>query len=142
MTKEELAAQFNGRQMGDEITKEEQSAAKKNGLVIVFGYSDDNIELRGAIEDEVGGGDGTVIRVTAKGVAPKWDDFEEKTKEDAKAYFDAQNQPGGEIEAVWGDGEYSWQFKTSIPHAAFDIMEDDTKFSRGIVFALSDLPKA
>jgi hypothetical protein len=37
--------------------------AKDNGLVIVFGASDDLVELRGAIHDEVGACDGVVFYV-------------------------------------------------------------------------------
>ena len=37
---------------------EEERLAKENGLVVVFGYSDDNIELRGAINNEAGCFDG------------------------------------------------------------------------------------
>ena len=46
------------------------------------------------------------------------------------------------LEAVWCDGdEYSWTYKTDIPHATFDVMEDGEKFCRGIVFSVNDLPK-
>ncbi len=54
MNAKQLAAQLNGREYGSEITKEEEAAAKKAGLVVVYGASDDLVELRGAIEEEVG----------------------------------------------------------------------------------------
>jgi hypothetical protein len=47
------------------------------------------------------------------------------------------------IEALWcKENGYSWTYKTAIPHAAFDIMEDKLKYCRGIVIALKDLPRA
>lgn len=49
---------LNGREYGDEITREEEAMAKAHGLVVVFGYSDDNMEFCGAITDEVGCYDG------------------------------------------------------------------------------------
>ena len=41
MTKEELAATLNGREYNHEITKEEEAEARENGLVVIFGASDD-----------------------------------------------------------------------------------------------------
>jgi hypothetical protein len=38
------------------------------------------------------------------------------------------------IDAVWCEGEYSWTYKTNIPHATFDIWEDGEKYCKGIVF--------
>jgi hypothetical protein len=55
MTKEELAAILNDREYGAEITEIEAKLAKKDGLVVVFGHSDDCVEFRGAIEDEAYG---------------------------------------------------------------------------------------
>ena len=51
ITKEQLAETLNGNEIGNEITKEQEQQAKENGLVVVFGYSDDNMELRGALYD-------------------------------------------------------------------------------------------
>lgn len=48
MTKEQMAALLNGREYGDEITRAEHQIARASGLVVVFGYSDDNMEVRGA----------------------------------------------------------------------------------------------
>lgn len=44
------------------------------------------------------------------------------------------------IEALWckEDG-YSWTYKTEIPHATFEVVEDEEPYCRGIVFALADL---
>ena len=49
MTKESLAALLNGREIGNEIEHGEAKAAKEHGLVVVYGYSDDGMEVRGAI---------------------------------------------------------------------------------------------
>ena len=48
-----FAEELNGMQYGDE-PKELWEKAKKNGCVVVFGCSDDLIEFRGAIDDELG----------------------------------------------------------------------------------------
>ena len=68
MTSKELAALLDGNKYGNEITKEQEALAAENGLVVVFGYSDDNVELAGAFDDEVGAFDGTTFYVTREGV--------------------------------------------------------------------------
>ena len=104
MTSKELAAQLDGNQYGNEITKEQEIIAAGNGLVVVFGYSDDNVELRGAIDDEVGAYDGTTFHVTRDGVLqmPECNCGECK-------YYKAAKRAAAEIQAVWHDsGEPCW----------------------------------
>lgn len=52
MTKESLASTLNGREYGEELLATEELAAKTNGLLVIFGASDDIVEMRGAIKDE------------------------------------------------------------------------------------------
>ena len=111
MTEVEFAKILNGREYGLEMTPAEERQAEELGLVVVFGYSDDNAEFRGAIYDEIGCYDGGRV-------------FERGDK-----YIDAK----------WCDGEYSWMYDTNIPHAVFDIYEDGEKFCRGIVFKESEV---
>lgn len=147
MTAQELAARLHGREYGKETTKAEEAEAKAAGLVIVYGYSDDNVELEGAIDEEIGAWDGTTIRVTPLGLLPLWDSYEDGiSEEDAEAYFKRKAAGFQNIEAVWspvevegGEPFASWAFKTAIPHATFDVMEDGELFCRGIVFALADV---
>ena len=40
------------------MTNEQEQAAKQNNLLVLFGASDDLLEMRGAIRDEVGAYDG------------------------------------------------------------------------------------
>jgi hypothetical protein len=106
MTIYEFAEGLNGRQYGKELYPFEERRAKAHGFVVVFGYSDDNAEFRGAIDDEVGCFDGG------------------RVYEDGDRYIDA----------VWCDGECDWTYKTNIPHATFDIYDGCDKYCRGIVF--------
>lgn len=50
MIAKEFADLLSGRDYMNEITRGEEEQAKAAGLVVVFGYSDDNMELRGAID--------------------------------------------------------------------------------------------
>lgn len=106
MTIYEFAEGLNGREYGREITPFEEQRAKELGFVVVFGYSDDNAEFRGAYDEEVGCFNGG------------------RVYEDSDKYVDA----------VWCDGEYAWTYNTNIPHATFDIYEYGEKYCRGIVF--------
>lgn len=140
MTKEELASQLTGREYGSEITDAECAIAKESGLVVVFGYSDDNCEIRGAWNDELSCCDGGEFKVNRNGVIMMPDDEERRVLE---RFGVLEQVIGGGvlIEALWcKEAGYSWTYKTELPHAAFHIMEDGDKFCRGIVFSISDLP--
>lgn len=135
MTNKELAALLDGNNYYNEITKEQETIAADNGLVVVFGYSDDNVELRGAIDDEVGAYDGTTFHVTRDGVLQ----MPECNCDECK-YFGIAKRSAAEIKAVWHNtGDASWTFETTIPHETFRIYENGELFCIGIVFGLNDL---
>jgi hypothetical protein len=128
ITKEQLAALLNGRPYAHETTREEENLALRSGLVILFGYSDDNAEFRGAINDEVGANDMPIL-VTPTGVLPQHDDCE--------CGFCGYNElakTAKKIYPIWDKDGYSWQYRTDIPHTSFDIMDGAQKYCRGIVF--------
>lgn len=137
MDKHQLATLLNGRQMGKEITREEELKAKGAGLVVVFGYSDDGAEFRGVIDDEAGCFNGATIYLNKDGV---FEDCEHADRNiDGCKYIKAAKAQCKTIEAVWDNEGYSWTYKTDIPHATFDVLDDDEKFCRGIVFEINDL---
>jgi hypothetical protein len=147
MNKEQLAALLNGRQYGDEITESEQALADENGLLVCFGASDDLLELRGIVYDEVGAYDGGVAFLVKKkngiiGVIGQ-DDLEEVKEIMDNIGLDFElNQV--EIIAEWcpEDLDCSWRIKTELPHATFDIMEDGDLYCRGIVIEKSSIEQA
>lgn len=139
MTRDELAKQLNGREYGSEITDDEEQMAKQSGLVVIFGYSDDNVELRGAINDEIGCYDGgeLMLRKTRVVMIPDRDEREVLEK------FGVADQvcTGAKIKAQWcATYDYSWTYETDVPHSSFDIVEDGQKYCRGIVISIDDLP--
>ena len=142
MTKSELAKLLNICEYGEETTPEIQRTAKENGLVIVFGFSDDNAEFQGAIEEEIPCWQGRKIFFNKDG-----SNF---TDEDGGTFLTYHKEKEAAepncIEAVWcekekvyhGNGDYySWTFKTDLPHETFDVMEDGNPFCRGIIFSIS-----
>lgn len=116
MTKEELAAVLNGRQYREVPNLKDTQLAKENNLLIVYGASDDLCEFAGAIDDEFDCYDGGEI--------------------------ECENLPST-IEAIWGeeDGKPSWSYKTDMPHAEFDIYEDDELYCVGMAIDLNEVNK-
>lgn len=137
MTAKELAAALSGREYGMEIMPGEERDAKNAGLVVVYGYSDDNVELRGAIDAEVGAWEGTTIYVNRGGLLeePACDNSEDCTC----PYFAAAKKTAQTIKAVWGHNGTPWTLETDIPHETFTIFEDGEPFCVGIVFSMEDV---
>ena len=99
MTAKELAEILSGREVGEEIIWGEERDIKDAGLVVVYGYSDDNVEFRGAIDDEVGAYNGTTVYLTLAGVLQEPDcDWEDCP------YFAKEREKAKTIKAVWHDG--------------------------------------
>ena len=135
LTAHDVARQLNGCEYGEEGSRELWAAMKVAGLVAVFGASDDLVELRGAIDDEIGYYGGGPFYVTPTGL---FQDCECRC-----VWARGAKDGARKIEAVWDDGDVSWSYKTDIPHASFDVMEDGEVYCEGIVFALADVaPKS
>lgn len=137
MKKEQLAKQLDGCEYCREISKETEAEAKASRLVVVFGGSDDLMEFRGAIHDEVGAYDGGEALIDERGLLPE----RESISDDAvlEDYF-SRKKTAKKIIAEWctGDG-YCWTFDTTIPHATFEVVEEGRGFCKGIVFSLDEL---
>ena len=129
----ELADKLNGREYGDEVTEELEQEAKDKNLVIVYGASDDLMELEGAIDEEIGCYNGGFAYFNEQGL------LRNECDEDKCPYYLKQMDEAKSIEIVWGEEGYSWAYKTSIPHETFEIMEEGDKFCRGIVFSMESL---
>lgn len=62
ITLKEFSERITGKEYGHpQFTKEEIQLAKDNGIVIVYGASDDLMEFEGAIYDEGGCFDGGTV---------------------------------------------------------------------------------
>jgi len=139
MTKEELAAQLDGIQYPAHraITKEHIAAAKESGLVIVYGASDDIMEFDGASREEIGCYSGGYAMVDVQGVLPDRGCID---GDDEIAEYVLRKRQAKVIEALWcAEPGYSWTYKTTIPHATFEIVEDGEPYCRGIVIDLATL---
>lgn len=133
MTRDEAAAQLDGNEYGKEGSKELFGAMKAAGLVAVFGASDDLMEFRGAVHDEVGCYNGGQAYLTKDGL------LDNDCDEGQCPYFAKIKETAATMSAIWDDGGFSWRYATDIPHAKFVIREDGEPYCEGIVFALADV---
>lgn len=149
MTAQELAERLVGMTSDNDPPAILIEAAKQSGLIIVYGGSDDLMEFRGAIHDEYGVNDGGEVTVTPLGVLEDFDEIDSDDKDKLREYFKREAVGGQVIEALWAQestekGDYSWTYRTNIPHSTFEITdageeEPDYPYCRGIVFALADV---
>nr|QNO41409.1 hypothetical protein NCPLLKBI_00003 [Methanosarcinales archaeon ANME-2c ERB4]QNO41464.1 hypothetical protein CIDILJJO_00011 [Methanosarcinales archaeon ANME-2c ERB4]QNO42102.1 hypothetical protein INBEEEIC_00004 [Methanosarcinales archaeon ANME-2c ERB4]QNO42306.1 hypothetical protein OEDCDHIP_00023 [Methanosarcinales archaeon ANME-2c ERB4]QNO42468.1 hypothetical protein LBOOMNCC_00021 [Methanosarcinales archaeon ANME-2c ERB4] len=133
MIVQEIASMLDGREYGEELSDQDMKYAKDNGAVIVFGASDDLMELRGAINDECDCYEGRMIYFNRTG------EIECECDSIDCPYFAAIKDEASWIEACWDSEGYSWTYETTIPHETFEILEDGGKYCRGIVFLLEDV---
>ena len=133
MIAKEIAGILDGMEYGEEISAQDLQYAKVNGAVIVFGASDDLMEFRGAINDEVGGYGGNKVYLDKNGLITNQCDNEDCP------YFREKLLCAKVIIAIWDSGGYSWTYKTDIPHETFEIFEEGRKYCRGIVFSMGSL---
>lgn len=139
LSKELLACLLTGREYGKEMLKEEEMQAKAAGLIVIFGASDDLMEFRGFIDDERGAP--TIALLDAKGLLPFREDIQHD--DDALKDYFARAPQVRAVDALWAkeDG-YSWTYRTDVPHATFEIVEDGEPYCRGIVIDAADLAPA
>lgn len=135
LTVDDLAARLHGRAYGKEIMDAECAEAKAAGLVVIFGSSDDLMEFRGAIHDELGAWNGHTALLTPEGEL-----FEECECE--CPHSERAKKRTVSVVAKWNVDGVPWTYETAIKHRTFDIIEEDTGlFCRGIVFGVASIPQ-
>lgn len=135
MTAKELAEILTGREYGMEITKDEERQAADDGLLVLYGYSDDNVEIAGAYNDEIGAYEGAVIHLAKAGVLQEPD-----CDPGDCPYYAAARDATKSVRAVWHDeGGPCWTFETDVPYETFNVYEDGELFCVGIVLSVEDL---
>lgn len=150
ISKERLAEIINGREYREEVTPEIEQVAKASNLVIIYWYSDDWVELRWAINDELWAYNWTdfIIEKSWKCIATidqveemlDDSDIEYDTKEILnKIYKEHLEKNSTEVVASYDEDWYSWVIKTDCPHSTFEIMEEWEKFCKWIVINLNDI---
>ena len=148
MTKEQLAELLNGNEYRDEMTKEQEQTAEDNNLLVLFGASDDRLEMRGAIYGEAEVYDGGYYVLALDGELYT-DDEEEDTYYKAKGNeilllsdeYDNDDNPRL-IRAEWCPDDQptlSWRISSNMPCAPFTIKEDGEPYCEGIVIDIDQV---
>lgn len=157
-TIDDLANLLDGNEYGDELRNEYnlnvEEICKKNNWVVVFGYSDDNLELRGAIDDEIGAWEGITVKLVKPGDFYLVDEYEETYQKAKETMFTPIEDSELEdlkkdnykgtcvIEGLWGpeDSDASWQFNCAgAPSVRFNIMEEEELYAECLVIDLNKL---
>lgn len=141
MTKEAFAVMLNGREIGNEMSEADEVLALESRLFVVYGCSDDNVEIRGVDHEEIGAYGGTTFRLMETGVVKNFDGIKHDVEE-MRDFFKYHDGKGQQIEAIWDDDPEAkavWHYRTTVPHATFNIMEDGAVWCRGIVIDSKDL---
>lgn len=139
MDSKRMAEILNGRPYREEITKEQAEVAKECGLVVIFWCSDDLVEFRWAIDDEIWAWDHTKFRIDKdKNIMWDWD-FDEIESDVVRKVFDKHYENSALFIADFDQDWYSWTISTKIPHETFEIEDDWEKYCKWIVFNIKDL---
>lgn len=136
MTLKELSNLLNGRQYGEELTQKEEDDAKDAGLLVLFGYSDDNVEIRGAFSDEIGVGSKSFIYLHSNGALP----YHNEPCDCDFCGYGALKKKCAKIQCL--HGENGWTYKTDLAHECFDILDGKEQYCKGLVISQKDLPDA
>lgn len=141
ITAKELAEKLNGRQYREEITDTEELVAKWNRLVVMFGASDDLMEFRWAIDDEIGCYGWAVVRFLDQKLFQREDPFgdEEEQIDFLEKYW--INIKDVILVSRSGISCSPWDYETMIPHEKFKVMEEWDVYGYGLVFSLDSLTK-
>ena len=126
-----LAAALNNRELEDGFFRFELKCAEKNNLVIVTGYSDDLIELDGAIKQEGDWFNGEIFHLE------KYNDWWLLKKgygcNSISAIWYDQNKTAENLEVI------PWTYKTEISNQSFFAKYRGETFCEGFVFSIEHL---
>lgn len=128
---------------------------KQKGWIVVYGASDDLLEIDGALSDELGAWGGCVAKFYKKGeFYPEYDEEDIYHKATEDSFFAIDDKELGRIkfakedaliiESVWEPSEkdVSWEINCKgAPHVSFNVMEDDEVYCEALVIDISKFIK-
>ena len=124
---------LNGREYREELEPFEEEELKKDGIIAVFGFSDDLCEIRGSLYDEIECYyDKKIVYVKESDCFVTVDYYYENPNELIKVdlskrpYIDISNKNG-------------WKYELpNIPQVEFKIYEEESIYCTGKLFYLKD----
>lgn len=133
MTLNDLYQQLHEINISDSI-----NVTPGNGLVVLYGASDDLLELTGEVKDEKGAYEGGIYHLIKKQTG--WQCLNE---EEYDAAVEMLSEYGIALKSIkvdmkWDHKGISWFLSTDYPyHLTFDILEDGDIFCRGLIIDLN-----
>lgn len=124
----EFANTLGVRPKGDEVPYYMACEAQRLGYLIIFGSSDDLVEICGKRSDELDAFRPTTFYVSQHRIYTA----DETHPAAARPVHAEYSQPTAAQPSLW-------KFKTDIPHATFDIMEDGELYCRGLVIDTTNI---
>lgn len=124
----EWADRLNGREYLKEMSRDEEKQARVDKVLIAFGYSDDGLELRGVVDNEIVAYDG--ITVYLKHKDNSWM-FVCRENRNYLVWIKAEWSPPG--------FDVSWRTTSNVPSHSFMINEDGEPFCAGLVIDEADM---
>jgi len=128
----EMVELLKGMEYGKDLTRKQKQYAQVNGIVVIWGHSDDGM----CIDGPVGGGDsfGTEVYFNHKGIVRNECDYYKCP------YFLREQRNAKKVKGIFHDDgkPYCWTYETDIPHKKFIVMEDGEPWCEGIVFHASE----
>lgn len=148
MTKEQLAEALDGVQYGeeDDLINTLEAESPEQDLVVVFGYSDDCVEIRGALNDEFSRRGFSLywnFEHNRVGFVENLEGLVEDQRDIIDGLFDTfgRKQVAVKNVARW-DWDFLFQFEPdNIPFAPFKVMDGEELYCIGCVFSLEDVKK-
>jgi len=138
MTRDAAAAFLNGSEYADVGTPSHLRAMKAAGLVAVYGLSNDLIELRGAIDEEVEALRGGVVSILPDGI------IDGSCTQDHCPYRERLVRGASTVTGVFDDDAaqgHVWRFETDLPHTTFETLDNGEPFCLGVVVSLEDVAR-
>lgn len=132
------ADELNGNHYGEEGNADLFRHMKADRVVAVFGYSDDLMLFRGAIDDETGYEEAFVTKaglLENNCESDRCPHFKKLKKPATQVYGGSTDTDGGSMFHFFIRGPNRSKFER---FAEFKIMDDDGIYCTGIVFSLDD----
>ena len=128
MSIEVFAKKLGTRPMGDEAPYHMVCEAQRQRYLVIFGSSDDLVEICGYHHYEFNALRPITLYVTRNCVYSA-DTIYPSTAKSIHAEYSAPTTNNPAL----------WKFTTDIPHVTFDVMEGNELFCRGLVIDLNNL---
>lgn len=139
MTAKELATLLDGREYRQEITAAEEAQAKESGLLVIFAYSDDLIQFRGIIDDEVDAYNDIELYINPNGsILQAEDGFDDYSDYIRHLQENNDNRLMTHIKVQFkkdlsGKNRIWQSIATDVSHETFKVMNEGELFVEGLV---------